>query len=322
MSTILPLNLDLTETSANRYIPLDVIGAGSIGTVYRVQDRGLNNEPVALKLMNSAFLSDSVYVSRFKREVALARRLSHPHIVKIFDFGELQRGGYFFTMELVEGEDLRKLIARYGATLPVEDALNFFFQIVVALNYAHINGIIHRDIKPENVLITRETRDVKISDFSSARELILDQGLTPEGGVIVTPNYPAPEMLKSKSVSPLIDVYSVGIVLFELLTGKPPFTADVVAAVFAQHLTKPIPKLKTIRVDAPDWCQEMVEICTEKDPANRFCSMSELIGELFRQATKAGYSLTSRALPDSIAQLSMRSLRRKGVLSWACSLTR
>jgi serine/threonine protein kinase len=317
-----PPDLDLTEISANRYISLDIIGAGSIGVVYRVQDRGLNNEPVALKLMNSAFLNDPVYVSRFRREVAVARKLSHPHIVKIFDFGQLQSGGYFFTMELVEGEDLRKLITRHKAALPIEDALNFFFQIVVALDYAHGAGIIHRDIKPENILVSRDSRDIKLTDFSSAREIVLDQGLTPEGGVIGTPHYLAPELLKSKSVSPLIDIYSVGILLFELLTGAPPFTADAVAAVFAQHLTKPIPKIKNARSDAPDWCQELAEICTEKDPSNRFSSMSELLGELFRQATKSGYSLASSAIPYSILQLSKSSLRRRSLLSWASGLTR
>jgi serine/threonine protein kinase len=287
-----------------------------MGTVFRVQDRGLNNEPVALKLMNSAFLSDPVYVSRFRREVALARKLSHPNIVKIFDFGQLQSGGYFFTMELVEGEDLRKLINRYGATLPVEDALTLFFQIVTALDYAHRSGIIHRDIKPENILICGESREVKLSDFSSAREIVLDQGLTPEGGVIGTPHYLAPELLKSKSVKPQIDVYSVGILLFELLAGVPPFSADVVAAVFAQHLTKPIPQVSNYRSDIPGWCQELIEICAEKDPSNRFPSMSELLGELFRQAVKSGIPISTTAIPGSLLDFAQAGVSRKGLLSW------
>ncbi len=311
-----PHLIDLTEVSANRYIPLDVIGTGSIGTVFRVQDRGLNNEPVALKLMNSAFLSDPVYVSRFRREVALARKLSHPHIVKIFDFGQLQTGGYFFTMELVEGEDLRKLIDRRKAKIQLEDALSIVFQIATALDYAHNQGIIHRDIKPENILIAKDSLEIKVSDFSSAREIVLDQGLTPEGGLIGTPYYLAPELLKSKGVSPQIDIYALGIVLFELLAGVQPFTSDVVAAVFAQHLTKPIPKLSDYRPDVPEWCQELLEICTEKNPSNRFSSMSELVKEIFCQAVKTGITLQAPAIPQSLLKLSSAGATRRGLLSW------
>lgn len=157
--------LDLTEALACRYKPLELIGSGGIGVVYKVYDISLNNEPVALKLLNRNLLPDPSYAARFRREVSVARRLAHPNIVKIFDFSELRAGGYFFTMELVEGSDLRAVITREGSKLPLRRALDIIFQAALALDYAHRIGIVHRDIKAENILIAADSESIKTLRF-------------------------------------------------------------------------------------------------------------------------------------------------------------
>jgi serine/threonine protein kinase len=309
--------IDLTELSACRYTPIEVIGSGGIGVVYRAQDRGLNNEPVALKLMNTNLLPDPVYATRFRQEVALARKLSHPHIVKIFDFGELLSGGYFFTMELVDGVDLRKVISRGGKNFPVADALRIFFQVLLAIDYAHQNGIVHRDIKPENILLSGEGMWAKLTDFGSAKEIVFDLGLTPEGSVLGTPHYLAPELLKGKSVAPQIDIYSLGILLFEMLAGTPPFTGDGMASVFAQHATKPVPNICDLRKEAPRWCHEFIETCVEKDPKDRFESASEMIFEVLEGAARSGIELSTTSIPDSLLRAAYGSFKKgKGVFGW------
>jgi serine/threonine-protein kinase len=311
-----PLNLiDLTEASACRYLPIEVIGTGAIGTVYKVQDCGLNNEPVALKLLHRNLIPDPVHAGRFRREVALARRLSHPHIVKIFDFGELKTGGYFFTMELISGPDLRKLLALATTPLPISRALSIFLQTALALDYAHSQGIVHRDIKPENILLEGEHSHVKLSDFSSAKEIALDLGLTPEGNILGSPHYMAPELLRSE-VTPKIDIYSLGIVLFELLTGHAPFNGDTLGSVLSQHVKDPIPSVQKRRPDAPSWCQEIIETCTEKNPNDRFSSMSEMIYELLEYIFRSGLSISTPSIPSSAMELARRAVStRRGFFS-------
>lgn len=296
---------------------MSVIGTGGVGVVYKAQDRGLNNEPVALKLMNSNFLPDPVYATRFRQEVALARRLSHPHIVKIFDFGELLSGGYFFTMELVEGVDLRKVISQRGKKLPIKDAIRIFFQTVLAIDYAHRNGIVHRDIKPENILLSSDEMVAKLADFGSAKEIVFDLGLTPDGSILGTPYYLAPELLKGKSVSPQIDIYSLGILFFEMLAGTPPFTGDGMASVCAQHATKPIPNICDVRAEVPEWCHDFIETCVEKDPSDRFESASEMILELIAGAAQSDIELSTWSVPDSLLLAARGSFRkRRSLFSW------
>lgn len=307
-STSTPSNLpDLTEVSASRYIPVEVIGMGGMGIVYKVQDRGLNNEPVALKLLNKNLLPDPLYVSRFRREVAVARQLSHPNIVKIFDFGELKSGGYFFTMELVNGLDLRRFIRERGNTIPFTDVLKIFVQILLAVEHAHSCGIIHRDIKAENVLLTPETMRVRLSDFSSAREIAVDLGLTPEGCMFGTPHYMAPECLSETKATQQSDIYSMGILFYELLAGKTPFESDAITSIFAKHLTEPVPHISHVRSDIPAWCQEIIETCAEKDPSLRYESVSELLYELLEYVFQDGLPLQVACVPESVMRLARES---------------
>ena len=302
---------DLSETPTRRYAPIGQIGAGSMGTVYKVQDTSLDNEVIALKLLNKSLLTDASFVARFQREIIVARKLSHPNIVRIFDFGELKNGGHYFTMEIVEGEDLRAVIDRHRSSLPIERAIRILFQLALALDYSHGVGITHRDIKPENVLLGHDDH-VKLSDFSSAKDIVLDRKLTPEGAILGTPFYMAPELLKGGAVSPLLDIYSLGIVFFEMLTGEPPFTGDTLATIIAKHITQAIPQVRDFRPDAPKWCQDFIEICAEKNPALRYASMSELIGDLVRYSTTMNIDLSVPAIPQSLIDTVTKAARRSG----------
>jgi serine/threonine protein kinase len=313
--------IDLTEASACRYVPIELIGTGSIGTVYKVQDSGLNNEPVALKLLHKNLIPDPMYAARFRREVALARKLSHPHIVKIFDFGELKAGGYFFTMELISGVDLRHHLSHPTELLPISDALRIFFQTALALDYAHSLGVVHRDIKPENILLDANNLHAKLSDFSSAKDIALDLGLTPEGSVLGTPAYMAPELLRSE-VTPKVDIYSLGIVLFEMLTGRAPFDGDTLGSILSKHLKDPLPSVARWRPDAPPWCQEVIETCTEKNPNDRYASIDEMIYEFTEHVVRSGISITSPTIPCSMIELAQESRRSgKGLLGFLKSFS-
>ena len=304
---------DLSETSTRRYTPIAQIGAGGMGTVYKVHDTSLNNEVIALKLLNQNLLADTTFVARFQREIVVARKLSHPNIVRIFDFGELKSGAHYFTMELVEGEDLRTLIDNNRSTLPVERAIRIIFQLALALDYAHGAGITHRDIKPENILLTRDEQ-VKLSDFSSAKDIVLDRKLTPEGAILGTPFYMPPDLLKGGTITPQVDIYSLGIVFFEMLVGEPPFTGDSLATIIAKHITEDLPQIKRARRDVPDWCQEFIEICTDKTPSLRYASMSELIGDLLRYSAPMKIDLSVPAIPISLLETATESIRgRRGL---------
>jgi serine/threonine-protein kinase len=239
----------------------------------------------------------------------VARKLSHPNIVRIFDFGELKNGGHYFTMELVEGQDLRALIDKHRSTLPIERSVKILFELALALDYAHGMGITHRDIKPENVLLTHDDH-VKLSDFSSAKDIVLDRKLTPEGAVLGTPFYMAPELLKGGAITPQLDIYSLGIVFFEMLAGEPPFTGDSLATIIAKHITQELPKLRNFRSDVPSWCQEFIEICTDKNPSLRYASMSELIGDLVRYSAPMKINLSVPAIPDSLIDAATKASRR------------
>lgn len=219
MNTPPPDTTDLSETSTRRYVAVAQIGAGGMGTVYKVKDTSLNDEMVALKLLNKNLLTDETFVARFRREIVVARKLSHPNIVRIFDFGDLKNGGHYFTMELVEGQDLRAVIDKNRANLPLDRAVRILFQLALALDYSHGLGIMHRDIKPENVLLTRDDH-VKLSDFSSAKDIVLDRKLTPEGSILGTPFYMPPELMKGGSITPQVDIYALGIVFFEPSTHR------------------------------------------------------------------------------------------------------
>ena len=257
---------------AERYRIDAFVGRGAIGTVLKASDLALENETIALKLLDweAAFVGNTI--ERFRNELMLARRLGHPHIVRLYDFSRADSNRYFITMEYLDGQNLQQLIA--GAALSFPQSIAALYQICVALDYAHSLHIVHRDLKPANIILDR-SGTVKLTDFGCARSLDQQKHLTATGDAIGTPAYMSPEQMRGETAAPHMDIYALGIIAYELAAGEKPFTATNLAGLLAQQLNRAVPKLTAIRSDIPQWFQEFVETCTEKKAAYRYASAAE-----------------------------------------------
>ena len=236
-----------------RYRIIERIGAGGMGTVYLAEHIAIGKR-VAIKILGSEFAHKARLVDRFLREARAASLIEHEHIVDITDFGHVTEGVPYFAMEFLEGKTLAEVIEQDGR-LPWPRARRIFLQICTALDAAHHKGVIHRDMKPDNVFLVKragEDQFVKVLDFGIAKLVTedADQGLTQTGAVIGTAAYMSPEQAQSLEVDPRTDVYSAGIILYQMLTGRVPFTADGFMGVAAKHLTERPPSMRSIAPDA------------------------------------------------------------------------
>jgi serine/threonine-protein kinase len=247
-----------------------------MSSVYKARDRLLERN-VALKILHPHFSHDGEYVERFRREARAVAQLSHPNIVTVIDRGEAD-GRQFIVFEYVDGENLKDLIDRSGP-LPIRRALELAIEIAGGLAFAHEHGIVHRDVKPQNVLLNGDG-GAKVTDFGIARSLDAQRGVTQTGTVLGTSNYISPEQAGSKPVGPFTDVYALGVVLYELLTGQVPFPGETFVAVAMQHINEPPPNLLEKRPDAPLRLVSAVDRALAKDPKDRFPSMDTFAAEL------------------------------------------
>src|ERR671925_1268773 len=236
MSTLVGMRLN------GRYRLDAQIGAGGMSTVYRAFDTTLERR-VAVKLMHREIASDSDQLERFRREARAVAQLSHPHIVGVIDAGE-DEGRPYIVFEYVEGETLKERIRRLGR-LPMDEAIAYAIEIARALGCAHSHQIVHRDVKPQNVLIDSEG-SAKVTDFGIARTLDQD-GLTADGRVLGTTDYVSPEQALGHDVNGQSDIYSLGVVLFEMLTGDVPFTGENQVAVAMKHVREDLPDVQLMR---------------------------------------------------------------------------
>lgn len=251
------------------------IGTGGMSTVYRALDETLERQ-VAIKLMNREIASDSDQLERFRREARAVAQLSHPHIVGVIDAGE-DHGRPYIVFEYVEGETLKERIRRLGQ-LPVGEAVAYAIEIARALGAAHARHIVHRDVKPQNVLIDEEG-SAKVTDFGIARTLDED-GLTQDGRVLGTTDYVSPEQALGHDVSGQSDLYSLGVVLYEMLTGQVPFRGENQVAVAMQHVREEIPDVRALRPEASASLAAVIDRATAKDLRDRYRSDEELIADL------------------------------------------
>jgi hypothetical protein len=261
---------------ADRYELEELVGTGGMSSVFRAHDRQLERL-VAVKILHEHYATDPEYLERFRREARAVAKLSHPNIVTVIDRGD-DGGRQYIVFEHVEGENLKELVLRSGR-LPVRRALELALAIADGLAFAHDHGLVHRDVKPQNVLLNGEG-EVKVTDFGIARSLHMDHGVTQTGTVLGTGEYLAPEQASGKPVSAATDVYSLGVVLWELLAGDVPFVGENFVAVALRHVNEPAPSLRERRPDVTPRLEAAVARALAKDPASRFPSMTAFAKEL------------------------------------------
>ncbi|HEV2592865.1 MAG TPA: protein kinase [Gaiellaceae bacterium] len=294
------------EVLADRYEVEELVGAGGMSSVYRANDRLLDRK-VALKVMHQHYGEDPEYVERFRREARSVASLAHPNVVTVIDRGE-HDGRQFIVFEYIDGENLKQLIQRRGPA-PVRTALELAKQIAQALSFAHQQGLVHRDVKPQNVLLNGEG-SAKVTDFGIARSLDVQHGMTQTGTVLGTSDYIAPEQAQGQNVDEQTDIYSLGVVMYELLTGEVPFPGESFVAVAMRHINEEPPPIRDKRPDVSPRVEAAVQRAMAKSPSDRFASMADLCREL--DACMAELSTATHAVP---APAQFRAPRR-GASPW------
>jgi eukaryotic-like serine/threonine-protein kinase len=264
----------------NRYRLVRPLGSGGMADVFLAHDSILDRD-VALKVMSTRYASDDEFVERFKREAQSAAALTHPNIVSIFDRGASEDGTYYIAMEYLSGGTLKDRIMRKGA-LPARTAAAVALQIAEALQVAHERGVIHRDIKPHNILIT-ESGDVKVTDFGIARAAS-SSTMTRTGSILGTAHYISPEQAMGEHVGPSSDLYSLGVVLYEMLTGELPYDADTPLGIAMKHVNGHLRQPKEVNPSVPAGINAITCRLLAKDPEHRYASDAELIEDLERIA--------------------------------------
>ena len=264
-----------TPTAFGKFAIVGTLGRGGMGTTFRA-NRLRDGAPIALKIPHDSCLAEQSFVARFVREGKLGEQLHHPNIVRIFEAGEVA-GRPFLAMELLSGRTLKSLLRESGR-LPLRRAIEIARDIAEALDYAHLKGVVHRDLKPENVMILPDGA-VKVMDFGIAR--VADQpGLTTSNLFLGTPLYAAPEMVDPKTIDHRADLYSLGIILFEMLEGTVPFIADSPFRVLEMHLREPLPSPESLARPLPPEIWSVVTRLCEKNPAQRYPGAETLLIEL------------------------------------------
>jgi serine/threonine protein kinase/Flp pilus assembly protein TadD len=275
---------------AGRYHVIEELGRGGMGRVYKVFDKEVNTK-VALKLIKPEISADEETVERFRHELRVTRNISHKHVCRMYDLGK-EAGSYFITMEYIAGEDLKSMIQMSGQ-LGVGTAVHLAKQVCEGLAEAHRLGVVHRDLKPSNIMIDREGT-VRIMDFGIARSLRV-KGITGAGIMIGTPEYMSPEQVEGKEVDPRSDVYSLGIILYKMVTGRVPFEADTPFAVGVKQKSEIPEDPKRLNAQIPEALSRLILRCLEKDKEKRYQSADEMRAEL--ETVGQGMPTTQRITP-------------------------
>src|SRR5271166_657667 len=260
---------------ASRYEILDRLGGGGMGTVYKARDREVDRL-VALKVIRAELAGDADILSRFKQELILARKVTHKNVIRIFDLG--RAGGVrFITMEYIEGQDLRSLVKKEGKPSP-QRCVEIIQQVCLALDAAHAEKVVHRDLKPQNIMLDAQGK-VYVMDFGIARS-VGSEGLTMTGAVVGTPEYMSPEQVKGDEIDGRADIFTLGIIFYELLTGKMPFRAETVQRSMYKRTVERAISPAAEDPSVPAFLSEVVSKCLEIDPAKRYQTANDLWADL------------------------------------------
>ena len=278
-----------SETLAERYTLESPVARGGMSTVWKARDEVLARA-VAVKILNPELAQNAAFLGRFRTEALAAARLAHPHIVQTYDSGEDTEGRHYIVMEYCDGGTLADLAAREGL-LPPERAVALCLDICGALGHAHGHGIVHRDMKPANVLVG-PGGTLKVADFGIAKAAFAEGDLTTTGNVLGTVTYLSPELARGEEPDARSDLYSLGVVLYELLVGRPPFSGETHIATAMQHLREAPPPPRTLRGGIPRRLEAAVLKSLEKDRDDRFSSADEM-GAALREACGAPETTTN-----------------------------
>ncbi len=283
---------ELTRGSviADRYEIIEELGKGGMGKVFRVEDKKIKEE-VALKLIKPEIAADKKTIERFSNELKFARKIAHRNVCKMYDLGE-EEGTYYITMEYVPGEDLKSFIRR-SRQITIGTAISLAKQVSEGLSEAHRLGVVHRDLKPQNVMIDKEG-NARIMDFGVARS-VEGKGITGAGVMIGTPEYMSPEQVEGKEADQRSDIYSLGIMLYEMLTGRVPFEGDTAFAIGVMQKSETPRNPKEFNSQISDDLSRMILKCLEKDKEKRFQSTGEFRSEL--SSIEQGIPTTERVIP-------------------------
>ena len=288
----------------DRYEIVRPIARGGMAEVYLARDQ-LLDRPVALKVLFPELSTDPSFVERFRREAQAAANLSHPNIISVYDWGE-EDGTYFIVMEYVDGQPLSNILRSEGPLLP-DRAAAIGASVAAALAFAHRGGVVHRDVKPGNILIDSHDQ-VKIGDFGIARAASAKENLTQTGAVMGTATYFSPEQAQGLSVDPRSDVYALGVVLFEMVAGRPPFQGDNPVSVAYKHVREEPPPLRELSPGVAPAFVSIVEMAMAKSPADRYSSAEDLRGDLlrFRQGRPVAASRRAQMPTAAVAATTMQ----------------
>jgi serine/threonine-protein kinase len=310
---------DTPPQRIGKYEVTDLLGQGAMGVVYRALDPALGRY-VAIKVMSQGIAADQELRDRFLREARAAGSLQHPNIITIYDFGEAD-GFLYIAMEYVEGSDLSEVMERKDP-LPITGKIDIIVDVLHALDYAHSRGVVHRDVKPANIRVSVDGR-AKLMDFGIAR--LEKSDLTRSGVMIGTPDYMAPEQITSAEITPATDVFAMGVVLYEFLTGKRTFEGDTLHAVLYNVLHVQPPPLHEASAAVPASLQPVLDVALAKDPKDRYPTAGGMAHALMavRTALSGGatVSIAARATPLRTQRISeplrwSKQVRRKRAVRW------
>jgi serine/threonine protein kinase/tetratricopeptide (TPR) repeat protein len=279
------------STFGDRYQIIEELGKGGMGRVYRVLDKKLKEE-IALKLIKPEIASDKKTVERFSNELKIARKIGHKNVARMFDLNE-EEGTHYITMEYVRGEDLKRLIRKMGP-FSAGQAIPIAKQICEGLSEAHRLGVVHRDLKPQNVMVD-EGGDARIMDFGIARSLE-SKGMTGAGVMIGTPEYMSPEQVEGKEAGQSSDIYSLGVILYEMVTGRVPFEGDTPFTIGVKHKSEMPKEPKDLNAQIPEDLSGVIMRCLEKEKEKRYQSAGEVRSEL--ENIQKGIPTTERVVPE------------------------